>query len=76
MNHHLNNILKYEVRKLCKGWVDSNKKEKEDNSNITDNYDIIKKKNYSNEQRNITAGGTWGIKSTEHTNSNFLDWKR
>lgn len=42
MNQHLNNILKYEVRKLCKGWVDSNKKEKEDNSNITDNYDIIK----------------------------------
>ena len=42
MKHHLNNILKYEVRKLCKGWVDSNKKEKEDNSNITDNYDIIK----------------------------------
>ena len=42
MKLHLNNILKYEVRKLCKGWVDSNKKEKEDNSNITDNYDIIK----------------------------------
>ena len=40
MKHHLNNILKYEVRKLCKGWVDSNKKEKEDN--ITDNYDMIK----------------------------------
>ena len=40
MNHHLNNILKCEVRKLCKGWVDSNKKEKEDN--ITDNYDMIK----------------------------------
>ena len=40
MKHHLNNILKYEVRKLCKRWVDSNKKEKEDN--ITDNYDMIK----------------------------------
>ena len=40
MKHHLNNILKYEVRKLCNGWVDSNKKEKEDN--ITDNYDMMK----------------------------------
>lgn len=50
MKLHLNNILKYEVRKLCKGWVDSNKKEKEDNSNITDNYDIIKIMNLPNNE--------------------------
>ena len=34
---------------------------------------MINKNNNSNEQRNITAGGTWGIKSTEHTNINFLN---